>query len=95
MDEETGTMIRDGLEDLGFEFLVAPEYRLPMLNAVKIPEGVDDASTCKKLLDDYNIEIGARLGAFAGKVWRIGLLGSSCKENHVNTLLTALRKIIT
>ena len=87
-------MLRDGLEAMGFEFLVAPEYRLPMLNSVRIPKGVDDAAVRSKLLNEYNIEIGAGLGDFAGKVWRIGLMGCSCTENHVNMLLAALKKIM-
>lgn len=87
-------LLRDGMEELGFKFVVAPEYRLPMLNAVKIPAGVDDASVRRRLLDEYNIEIGAGLGDFAGKVWRIGLMGSSSTENHVNILLAALRTIM-
>ena len=87
-------LLRDGLEELGFEFVVAPEYRLPMLNAVKLPPGLDDAAARARLLDEYNIEVGAGLGDFAGKVWRIGLMGCSCTANHVNMLLSALRKIM-
>ena len=87
-------LLRDGLEQMGFEFIVAPEYRLPMLNAVKIPAGVDDAAVRRQLLDEFNIEIGAGLGDFAGKVWRIGLMGCSSTQNHVNMLLAALRKIL-
>ncbi len=87
-------LLRNGLEAMGFEFLVAPEYRLPMLNAVKIPDGVDDAVVRRRLLDEFNIEIGAGLGDFAGKVWRIGLMGCSSNENHVALLLAALKKII-
>ena len=87
-------LLRQGLEELGFEFLVAAEYRLPMLNAVKIPAGVDDAAVRRQLLDEYNIEIGGGLGDFAGKVWRIGLMGCSCTQNHVNMLLAALRTIM-
>jgi alanine-glyoxylate transaminase/serine-glyoxylate transaminase/serine-pyruvate transaminase len=87
-------LLRDGMEELGFEFVVAPEYRLPQLNSVKIPKGVDDAAVRSKLLKEYNIEIGAGLGDFAGKVWRIGLMGCSCTENHVNMLLAALKKIM-
>ena len=86
-------LLRAGLEELGFAFVVAPEYRLPMLNAVRIPQGLDDAPVRKRLLDEYNIEIGGGLGEFAGKVWRIGLMGCSCTQNHVNMLLAALRKI--
>ncbi|UCE99954.1 MAG: aminotransferase class V-fold PLP-dependent enzyme, partial [Planctomycetota bacterium] len=87
-------LLRDGLEALGFEFVVGPQYRLPMLNAVKIPEGVDDAAVRGRLLNEYNIEIGAGLGDFAGKVWRIGLMGCSSTERHVNMLLEALRQIM-
>jgi alanine-glyoxylate transaminase / serine-glyoxylate transaminase / serine-pyruvate transaminase len=87
-------LLRDGLEAMGLEFMVAPEYRLPMLNAVKIPEGADDAAVRGRLLNEYNIEIGAGLGEFAGKVWRIGLMGCSSTENHVNVLLAALKKIM-
>ena len=79
--------------NLGFEFLVEEQYRLPQLNAVKIPEGLDDAAVRGQLLNDYNIEIGAGLGDFAGKVWRIGLMGCSSTAKHVNMLLSALRTI--
>jgi alanine-glyoxylate transaminase/serine-glyoxylate transaminase/serine-pyruvate transaminase len=87
-------LLRDGLEELGFEFIVAPEFRLPMLNAVKVPEGIDEGAVRRQLLEQYNIEVGAGLGDFAGKVWRIGLMGCSCTQNHVNMLLAALRKIM-
>ncbi|MFC1650514.1 pyridoxal-phosphate-dependent aminotransferase family protein [Candidatus Latescibacterota bacterium] len=86
--------LRDGLEKLGFEFIVDPKYRLPMLNAVKIPDGVDDAAVRGRLLEEFNIEIGAGLGDFAGKVWRIGLMGCSSTENNVFLLLAALKKIM-
>ena len=87
-------LLRDGLEAMGFEFLVAPEYRLPMLNAVKLPAGVDEAALRSQLLNEYNIEIGGGLGDFAGKLWRIGLMGCSCTKNHVNMLLAALQQIM-
>ena len=87
-------LLRDGLEELGFKFIVAPEYRLPMLNAVELPPGLDDASVRAQLLNEYNIEVGGGLGDFAGKIWRIGLMGSSCTQNHVNMLLAALKRII-
>ncbi|MFC2076531.1 pyridoxal-phosphate-dependent aminotransferase family protein [candidate division KSB1 bacterium] len=86
-------LLRDGLESLGFEYLVAPEYRLPMLNTVIIPSGVEDGPTRKALLERYNLEIGAGLGDLAGKVWRIGLMGYSSSENNVNLLLSAIRTI--
>jgi len=86
-------LLRDGLEEMGFEFIPAPEYRLPMLNAVKIPSGLDDTQVRSRLLNEYNIEIGGGLGDFAGKAWRIGLMGYSSTENHVNMLLAALRRM--
>lgn len=86
--------LKTGLEELGFEFIVEPQYRLPQLNAVKIPASLEDAPIRKQLLNDYNIEIGAGLGDFAGKVWRIGLMGESSTANHVNMLLLALKEII-
>jgi alanine-glyoxylate transaminase/serine-glyoxylate transaminase/serine-pyruvate transaminase len=79
---------------MGFEFIVAPEYRLPMLNAIRIPAGYDDAVIRGRLLNEYNIEIGAGLGEFAGKVWRIGLMGESCTQNHINMVLSALKQIM-
>ena len=92
--QENHELLRDGLEDMGFTFLVDPLYRLPMLNTVFIPEGVDDAKARGELLSRYNIEIGAGLGDFAGKIWRIGLMGESCTGHHVNALLSALGEII-
>lgn len=82
------------LESLGFEFLVKPAHRLPMLNAVKLPPGVDDVTTRKRLLDEFNIEVGGGLGDFAGKMWRVGLMGNSSDANHVNMLSSALRTIL-
>jgi alanine-glyoxylate transaminase/serine-glyoxylate transaminase/serine-pyruvate transaminase len=87
-------LLRDGLVEMGFEFLVEENYRLPMLNAVKLPAGMDEAAVRSKLLHEYNIEIGAGLGAFAGKIWRIGLMGESSTPNHVNMLLSALKQIM-
>lgn len=87
-------LLRDGLEGMGFEFLVEEQYRLPMLNAVRIPEGIDDSTVRSRLLEEYNIEIGGGLGPFAGKIWRIGLMGESSDANHVNMLLAALKNII-
>lgn len=87
-------LLRNGLEELGFEFLVEPAYRLPMLNAVKLPAGVDDAATRKRLLDEFNIEVGGGLGEFAGKIWRVGLMGNSSNVNHINTLMGALKTIL-
>jgi len=87
--------LRAGLEAMGLRFLVAEGERLPQLNAVFIPEGADDAVVRSKLLQDFNLEIGAGLGVFAGKIWRIGLMGTSCSMWHVEYCLTALEKVLT
>ena len=80
-----------GLEEMGLEMLVAPEYRLPMLNAVKIPAGVNEASVRAALRKTHKIEIGAGLGPLAGKIWRIGLMGHTARIENVQRLLSALK----
>ena len=87
-------LLKEGLENLGFEFIVKEGYRLPMLNAVKLPDGIEDGPTRRRLLDEYNIEVGGGLGDFAGKIWRVGLMGNSSTPNHVNQLLGALKQIL-
>ncbi|OJJ19561.1 alanine--glyoxylate aminotransferase [marine bacterium AO1-C] len=91
---ENHLYLKEQLEALGFEFLVKEAFRLPMLNTVKIPDGIDDATTRSRLLNEFNIEIGGGLGKFAGKVWRIGLMGESCTRTHVNQLIAALKQIM-
>lgn len=87
-------LLRDGLERLGLELVVRPEARLPQLNAVTIPDGIDDASTRRRLLVEHDLEIGAGLGTFAGKVWRIGLMGHACTESNVRRCLEALEAVL-
>jgi alanine-glyoxylate transaminase/serine-glyoxylate transaminase/serine-pyruvate transaminase len=87
--------LRAGLEAMGINFVVAEADRLPQLNAVTIPEGADDAAVRGRLLQDFNLEIGAGLGALAGKVWRIGLMGSACNMGNVEYCLDALDKVLT
>lgn len=85
-------ILKKGLAELGLTFFVEEAYRLPQLNAVNIPDGVDDATLRTKLLREYGIEIGGGLGPMAGKIWRIGLMGaSSCQEN-IDKVLKALRE---
>ncbi|WP_378185098.1 pyridoxal-phosphate-dependent aminotransferase family protein [Aquimarina sp. W85] len=81
------------LEALGFKFLVDHKYRLPNLNAVYLPKGNDEALLRTKLLKNYNIEVGGGLGNFAGKIWRIGIMGESCTIQHVDKLINALKDI--
>lgn len=86
--------LKAGLEAMGIAFLVAEEDRLPQLNSVVIPEGVDDAAVRTALLQNYNLEIGAGLGVLAGKVWRIGLMGSACTKRNVLLCLDALENTL-
>ncbi|MCK9504493.1 MAG: alanine--glyoxylate aminotransferase family protein [Porticoccaceae bacterium] len=83
-----------GLEAMGLNFLVAPEHRLPQLNSVLIPEGVNDGDVRATLLQDYNLEIGAGLGEYAGKIWRIGLMGYASRKQNVLQCLSALEAVI-
>ncbi|WP_369177517.1 alanine--glyoxylate aminotransferase family protein [Candidatus Thiodubiliella endoseptemdiera] len=87
-------LLRDGLEAMGINFLVDKADRLPQLNSVFIPEGVDDAQVRATLLNDYNLEIGAGLGAYAGKVWRIGLMGHSSRKENITLCLAALKETL-
>jgi alanine-glyoxylate transaminase/serine-glyoxylate transaminase/serine-pyruvate transaminase len=86
--------LRDGLAALGLSLLVAPEHRLPQLNAVVVPEGVDEAGVRRALLNEHGIEIGAGLGPLAGKIWRIGLMGASSRPEAVDRLLEALSGLL-
>ena len=87
--------LKAGLERLGLNLLVDTKYRLPQLNAVTVPEGVDEALVRRRMLNEYGIEIGAGLGALAGKVWRIGLMGQSSSPRHVTLVLAALEGVLT
>lgn len=87
--------LRAGVEAMGLGFIVHKDYRLPQLNAVTIPEGVDEAAVRQRLLQDFNLEIGAGLGALAGKVWRIGLMGYACNMKNVIYCLGALDAVLS
>ncbi|MBP6822103.1 MAG: alanine--glyoxylate aminotransferase family protein, partial [Acidobacteria bacterium] len=83
-----------GVEAMGLAMAVAAEHRLWTLNAVSIPEGVDDMKVRGRLLNEFNIEVGGGLGIFKGKVWRVGLMGAGSTENNVLLLLAALEKCL-
>lgn len=87
--------LRAGLEAMGLSFVVNEESRLPQLNAVTIPDGIDEALVRTRLLNEYNLEIGAGLGALAGKVWRIGLMGHSSRAENIILCLGALESILS
>ncbi|WP_339909127.1 alanine--glyoxylate aminotransferase family protein [Symmachiella dynata] len=84
-----------GLEALGIQYAVPADHRLPQLNAVVIPAGVDDAAVRKQLLGEFGIEIGGGLGPMAGKTWRIGLMGAASSNRNVLLLLAALERCLT
>lgn len=86
--------LSDQLEKLNLDLFVEPGARLPMLNAVAIPSGVDDAAVRSRLLSDFGIEIGAGLGPLAGKIWRIGLMGHTARRANVDRLIAALGKLL-
>ncbi len=87
--------LKAGLESLGLSFIVPESERLAQLNAVTIPDGVDEASVRRQLLQQYNLEIGAGLGALAGKVWRIGLMGYASRPENVLLCVTALEAVLS
>jgi alanine-glyoxylate transaminase/serine-glyoxylate transaminase/serine-pyruvate transaminase len=91
---ETHKELVAGLEELGLKMLVEEPYRLPMLNAVCVPDGVNELAVRQRLRSEFKIEIGGGLGPLAGKIWRIGLMGYTAKSENVIRLLTALRKAL-
>lgn len=86
--------LKAGLEAMGLNLIVTPEARLPQLNAVSIPEGVDEVLVRKQLLNEYNLEIGAGLGQLAGNVWRVGLMGYSSNPTNVRLFLSAIENCL-
>jgi len=87
--------LRAGIEAMGLSFHVDEASRLPQLNAVTIPGGIDEAAVRARLLNDYSLEIGAGLGDLAGKVWRIGLMGFSASQRNVLYCLQALDAVLS
>ncbi len=89
---EMHLLLRSGLEALGLSYI--PEHSLHTLNCVSVPDGIDEAAIRRRLLEEYDIEIGGGLGVFAGKAWRIGLMGHSATRRNVRTLLGALQECL-
>ncbi len=87
--------LRAGFEAMGLAFVVREEYRLPQLNAVSVPDGVDEAAVRAALLKDYSLEIGAGLSAMAGKIWRVGLMGHASNPKNVFTCLGAMDAVLS
>jgi alanine-glyoxylate transaminase/serine-glyoxylate transaminase/serine-pyruvate transaminase len=91
---ECGALLQDGLEAMGLTLFAAEGFRLPELTTVWVPDGVDDAKVRHTLLDRYDIEIGGGVGAYAGRVWRIGCMGHTARVANVTLLLAALSEIL-
>ncbi len=89
-----GDRLKMELEGLGFKLFAQEGYRLPMLTSVVLPEGLDDAKIRSRLLNEYNIEVGGGLGWLNGKVWRVGLMGETCKLRYIHCLMGALGDIL-
>lgn len=87
--------LKVGLAGIGLELLVAKDIRLPQLNTVIIPDGVDDAQVRARLLNEFDLEIGAGLGALAGKVWRIGLMGFAASDKNIDFCVASLKKVLS
>lgn len=87
--------LKQGLADIGLSLLVDEAIRLPQLNTVIIPDGVDDAAIRARLLNEFNLEIGAGLGALAGKVWRIGLMGFAASDKNIDFCVASLKKVLS
>ncbi|GMR03806.1 MAG: alanine--glyoxylate aminotransferase family protein [Gammaproteobacteria bacterium] len=87
--------LRAGFEAMGLSFIVEEKYRLPQLNSVTVPDGVDEAKVRVRLLKEFNLEIGAGLGALAGKVWRVGLMGYSSRSENILLCLSALEAVLS
>jgi len=83
--------LKAGLDGMGLKYVVEKSARLPQLNSIYVPKGVDEAAIRARLLNDFNLEIGAGLGDMAGKIWRIGLMGYSARQENVDYCLKALK----
>ena len=92
---QAAAALRAGLEALGMDLFADPDTRLNPLTSVLVPDGIEDSDVRRKLLDDYNIEIGGGLGELRGKVWRIGLMGESAREINVFAFLSALERTLS
>lgn len=88
-----GATLQAELPELGFELAAADGVRLPQLTAALLPDGIADGPARARLLSDFGIEVGGGLGTFAGRAWRIGLMGAAARERSVITLLAAIREI--
>lgn len=93
--QEIAELLWQGLEEMDLVLLMEPKYRLATLTTVQLPSTIDDLNVRTRLREEYNIEIAGGFGPLAGKIWRIGLMGFSCRRENVLRLLSALKEIIS
>jgi alanine-glyoxylate transaminase/serine-glyoxylate transaminase/serine-pyruvate transaminase len=86
--------LKAGLKAMGLELASQPGHQLWQLNAVRVPDGVEEAAVRRRLLDDFSIEVGAGLGPLKGKIWRVGLMGETSRRENVRAFLKAFGKIL-
>jgi alanine-glyoxylate transaminase / serine-glyoxylate transaminase / serine-pyruvate transaminase len=91
---ENAKILWDGLTTLGLPPFIPTLYRLPVLTTPELPEGLDEVTIRKRLLDEFNIEIAGGFGRLKGKVWRIGLMGYSSQRENVSLLLEKLKALL-
>lgn len=87
--------LAEGLQVMGLKLRVDEQFRLPQLNAVQVPDGVDEAAVRAALLSDWSLEIGAGLGDLSGKIWRVGLMGHAASKKNVLLFLSALGNVLS
>ena len=92
--QDNHILLRDGLQNLGINFLVDESSRLPQLNSIFIPKNTNDEKVRSSLINKYNIEIGAGLGILSGKIWRIGLMGHTSRKENIELCLAALKETL-
>ena len=92
--EQNHLALKRGLATFGLGYAAQEGHQLWQLNAVNVPEGIDETIIRKRLLDDFNIEIGAGLGPLKGRIWRVGLMGETSTMANVRTFLRTLGRIL-
>src|SRR5215510_8283850 len=92
--EQNHLALKAGLDAIGLPITAQEGHQLWQLNAVRVPDGIDEAAVRKRLLSDFNIEIGAGLGPLKGKIWRVGLMGETSNKANVKAFLSALAEIL-
>jgi len=92
--EQNHLALKQGIEAMKLQIASQPGHQLWQLNAISVPAGVDEGAVRKRLLEEFNIEVGAGLGPLKGKIWRVGLMGENSRPEVVQKFLAAFRKVL-